>query len=181
MPPEANGKTNGTTLNPPHMRALFKLGDLSQEQVFPDWQKTITHDYVNALPLSETGEAMIFERGKNGSGAYSWQVVGGYVEEGEDPMTAIQRVLLEKSGHSSEDWVYLGSYMITDTEHQMGIGHFFCAQNTQQATQSPDFTHEDMEIKWVSQRDLKYALLDGRISVLSYAITISMVLLTVLD
>ena len=32
-------------------------------------------------------------------------------------------------------------------------------------------------IKWVSRKDLKYALLDGRIGVMSYAMTASLALL----
>jgi ADP-ribose pyrophosphatase YjhB (NUDIX family) len=139
-----------------------------------------SYDYVNALALSDSGDALIFERGKLG-GMSSWQVVGGYVGNGEDPMTAIQRILLEATGYTSEEWMYLGSYMMTDTDEQPGVGHFFCARGSQKVCQPQPDGHEELKIKWVTQRDLKCALLDGRISVLSYAITISMALLTVLD
>lgn len=139
-------------------------------------------DYVNALALSDSGEAMILERGKPGGGMSSWRVVGGYMSNGEDPMTAAQRTLLDATGYHSDEWLYLGSYVMSDSEQaESGVGHFFCARDAQQIARPNVGSLEDIEMRWVSQRDLKYALLDGRVSVLSYAITISMALLTVLE
>jgi hypothetical protein len=186
MPEQAGNKKNdveqGSVIGPPQLSELLKVDDLHRHAEASTLQKVLSTDYVNVLALNDVGQAMICESVQNGGGYSSWQVIEGKVAQGEDPMTAVQRTLLEKTGYHSDHWMYLCSYTIADDHQQLGVGHFFCARN---ARQIADYDYvspcRDRNLKWVSQRDLKYALLDGRISILSYAITISMALLTVLE
>jgi ADP-ribose pyrophosphatase YjhB (NUDIX family) len=185
MPEQAGDKRQNVKEDleywPPQLRELFELEDLHLIAEASSLQKVLAADYVNVLALNEAGEAMILEHGQNGGGYSSWRVIEGQVAQGEDPMTAVQRTLLEETGYQSDHWMYLCSYTITDDHQRLGVGHFFCARNARQLADHycVDLA-QDRKLKWVSQRDLKYALLDGRISTLSYAITISMALLTVL-
>jgi ADP-ribose pyrophosphatase YjhB (NUDIX family) len=184
MPEEASRERNSqddhAVLIPPEVQTLFDRGEIATGRMIPEGKQAQTRDFVNALAISDAGEAMIFEEGASTGGVMSWHVVGGHIEDGEDPMSAIQRALLEVAGYSSDEWLYLGSYM-AEADQDMGVGHFFCARDARPACQPVSVIHQEMKIRWVSQQDLRYALLDGRISVLSYAITISMALLTVLD
>lgn len=165
---------------PPEVQTLFDREELAAGMILPEGKQVPTRDFVNALAISDAGEAMIFEEGTSREGALSWHVVGSPIEDGEDPMSAIQRAL-QTTGYRSDEWLYLGSYMVTEDDQDMGVGHFFCARDTRPVCQPVTQADQEMKIRWVSQQDLRYALLDGRISVLSYAITISMALLTVLD
>jgi 8-oxo-dGTP pyrophosphatase MutT (NUDIX family) len=184
MPSTANREWKSVedqvTFDSLHQNTQLHANDMPEPQLISRPQAPFSCDYVNALALSDAGEALIFERGNLG-GMSSWQVVGGYVQEGEDPMMAVQRTLLEETGYHSENWLYLGSYMMSNGNEQETVGHFFCAQDAEEVASPKPAENHDREIRWVSQRDLRYALLDGRISVLNYAITISMALLTVLD
>lgn len=164
-------------LEHPFVTVSLERVRLPDGQIIPDWPKIYTHDYVNALIFDETGKAMIMEGYKHGTGCYSWQVLGGYLKEEEDPLTAVQRELLEETGYHSDHWFYLGSY-VTDANRHVGVGHFFCAHDARPVAQPDDDDLEDFEIKWVPQQELRRALLDGRIAVVSYAITISLALLT---
>lgn len=171
----------------------FSIRDVLDSRVLPDTMESqndrdrkglkslLASDYVSALALSGDGEAMILERPINGSAMASWHVVGGAIEIGEDPMTAAERTLLETTGYSSDQWLYLGSYADAEAEQRCGVGHFFCACDAQQVAVPLLDSGGSTKLRWVSQSDLKRALLDGRVHVLSYAITISMVLLTVLE
>lgn len=182
MPEEAKGVwevlKNELVLEYPFMTVSIEQVRLPNGQIVPDWPKVHTRDYVNALVLNEAGEALILEGYKHGTGWSSWQVLGGYLEEGEDPMTAVQRELLEETGYSSDQWLYLGSYVI-DANRHVGVGHFFCALNAHPVAEPNHDDLEDFELKWIPLRELKYALLDGRIAVISYAINISLALLLV--
>lgn len=163
-------------LEHPFISVSMEQVRLPNGQVIMDWPKVYTRDYVNALILNDAGEALIIEGYKHGNGWNGWQVVGGYLEEGEDPYTAVQRELLEETGYSSDNWLYLGSYTM-DANRQVGIGHFFYATGAQRIAE-PD--HDDLEafdVKWVSVKDLKYALIDGRVGVISYAANIALALL----
>ncbi|MCB8946207.1 MAG: NUDIX hydrolase [Ardenticatenaceae bacterium] len=165
-------------LEHPFVNISMEKVRLPDGQVIDDWPKIYTRDYVNALVLNEAGEAMIIEGYKHGSGWSSWQMVGGYLEEGEDPYTAIQRELLEETGYSCTNWRYLGSYTI-DANRHVGIGHFFYASGAKLIAPP---NHDDLEaftVNWVSVEDLKYALLDGRIGVISYATNVALALLMI--
>ena len=185
MPEEASRERNTqeerAVLIPPEVQAVLDGGEIATGRIISEGKHAQTRDFVNALAISDAGEAMIFEEGATKDGGMSWHVVGGPIENGEDPMSAIQRALLESTGYSSDTWLYLGSYMLAEADHDLGVGHFFCARDARSVGQPVSETHREMKIRWVSQQDLRYALLDGRISILSYAITISMALLTVLD
>jgi ADP-ribose pyrophosphatase len=165
-----------SVLEHPFLTVSMEAVRLPGGQVISDWPKVYTGDFVNAVVLNEANEVMILEGYKHGLEMFSWQVVGGYLEEGEDPVTAVQRELLEETGYHTNDWVYLGSFVL-DANRHVGIGHYFCARK---ATQIAEPNHDDLEtfgIKWVSLKELKYALLDGRICGTSYAINVALTLL----
>jgi len=152
---------------------------LPDGKIVPDWPKIYTHDYVNAVVFNKKREALILEGYKHGAGRVTWQIVGGYLEPGEDPFTAVQRELLEETGFSTKDWSYLGSFVVDPNRH-VGIGHFFCAQNvelTADRVQNNDL--ESYELKWVPLKDLRYALLDGRLAAVGYATAVALAFLTV--
>ncbi len=165
-----------TVLEHPFVTIAMEQVSLPDGRVIMDWLKIYTRDYVNALIFNDAGEALILEGYKHGNSQSSWQVVGGYLEADEDPYTAVQRELLEETGYSCDKWLYLGSYTI-DANRHVGVGHFFYATGAQRIA---DPNHDDLEtydIKWVSRKDLKYALIDGRIGVISYATNIALALL----
>lgn len=149
---------------------------LTHGQVIMDRPKTYTRDYVSALILNDAGEALIIEGYNHGTSGCSWQVVGVFLKEGEDPHTAVQRELLEEIGYSCDEWLYLGSY-IEDANQHVGVSHFFFATGAQSIAKPNHNGLETLDIKWVSVKDLKYALIDGRIGVVSYAANIALALL----
>jgi ADP-ribose pyrophosphatase len=163
----------------PYVRITMQQIELPDGRVIPDWPFVHTRDYVNALVLDASGQVMVLEGYKHGLGRSSWQVVGGYLEAGEEPLMAIKRELLEETGFQADQWQELGSF-VGDANRHVGVGHFFLANNARQVAE-PD--HDDLEkftVRWVSLDDLKGALFDGRVGIASYAINIALALL-VLD
>jgi hypothetical protein len=64
-----------------------------------------------------------------------------------------------------------------NTNHPEATGHFFAARDVQLVKPPHYKKPETCIIKWISQRQLKYALLDGRIGIMSYAFTAALSLL----
>jgi ADP-ribose pyrophosphatase len=136
-------------------------------------------DYVNVMVLNGDQEVLVLEGYKQGVGRISWQMLGGYLEKNEDPLTAVKRELLQKTGYHTTNWVYLGSYVLNTNRH-VGVGHLFCAQNVQKAGNPIHTDLESVTVKWVPLKDIRYALVDGRLAIMSHAMTVSLAMLTLL-
>jgi ADP-ribose pyrophosphatase len=149
---------------------------LPDGRVIPDWHWVHVGDYINVVVLNESGETLILEGYKHGFGRESWQVVGGYMEVGEDPLHAAQRELLEETGFASDDWTHLGSFVV-DANRHVGTGHFFVVKNAGKIAEPDHDDLEDFSMRWVSLSELQTALTDGRIVGLGYAGAIALALL----
>jgi ADP-ribose pyrophosphatase len=164
-------------LEHPFLTVEMERVRLPDGRVIEDWPIVHTRDYVNVVVLNDAGQAMILEGYKHGLGRSSWQVPGGYLKRGEEPLAAAQRELMEEIGYESDDWRSLGSFVI-DANRGVGVGHFFLATGAMQVAAS---THDDLEgfeVKWVDLAEVKQALMDGRVGIISYAANLALALLT---
>lgn len=163
-------------LQHPYVNVKYQAIQLPDGQIIPDWPIVQTRDFVNSLVLNEAGQFMILEGYKHGLGRSSWQVLGGYIEPGEDHLIAVQRELLEETGYQCDEWQHLGSFTI-DANRHVGTGHFYLARGARRIA-DPD--HDDLEqfaIRWVTMETLSQALFDGRVAIASYGINIALGLL----
>jgi ADP-ribose pyrophosphatase len=169
-----------TVLETPFLKVEMQQVRLPDGRIIDEWPIVDTGDYVNALILNEAGEAMIIEGYKHGLGRSNWQILGGYLEKGEEPLAAVQRELREETGYESDQWQHLGSFVV-DANRRIGVGHFFLAR---QARSAGEANHDDLEqftICWVSLAELREAVGDGRVAVVSYAVNIALGLLAIGD
>ncbi len=143
-----------------------------------DVQSFYTLDYVNVLVLNEAKQALVLE-GQKAAGGVRWLMPGRYLQPDEDPFTAVQQKLLELTGYQTGHWAYLGSHAI-DESQLLGVGSLFCAQQARQVAEPSPQQIMPYAVKWIPLTDLRYALLDGRINIMSHALTVSLSLLTVL-
>jgi hypothetical protein len=133
-------------------------------------------DYVNAFVLNEADEILVFEATDNGRSWSSWQMVGRHLETDENPILAVQQELLLRTGYTCKNWVYLGTFVIDETQ-KAGAGYYFCAK-VPEKTLVPDAMHsKNQKLKWVAKQEIKQALLDGRIAVINHALAISLAIL----
>ena len=160
----------------PFLKVSVQQVRLPDGQVIPDWHIVHTRDYVNVFVLNEAGEALILEGYKHGLGRSSWQVIGGYLEEGEDPLHAVQREMLEETGYASDDWQHLGSFVV-DANRYVGTGHFYLARRARPVAPPDHDDLEGFEIRWVSLEEVDQALRDGRVGIISYGVNIALALL----
>jgi len=79
------------------------------EQELFDGSKTIFEKIkrpatVMVLPVTETGKIILTKQSQPIEGEFIGSI-GGIVDEGEDPLSAIKRELLEESGYEAKEWV----------------------------------------------------------------------------
>lgn len=56
-------------------------------------------DWVNALALTPDGGLLMVNQFRYGTQDFSWEIPGGLVDPGEDPIVAAARELLEETGY----------------------------------------------------------------------------------
>lgn len=127
------------------------------------------NDYVMAVVINQMGNALVFEGGQSHAGVRSWHVIGRGLEEGENPIKAVQHELSQCLGHDQGYWIYLGSY----EGCQGRVGHLFCAKDVPHTEPLPTSC---VQAKWVPLHDLRLALLDGRFSDMSIAANVALTL-----
>lgn len=149
---------------------------LPDGRVIPDWPIVRTRDYANVVVTDDKGQFMILEGYKHGLGRSSWQVPGGYLEEGEEPLVAAMRELLEETGYTSDRWRHLGSF-IKDANRRVGTGHYYLASNAVEVSAPENPDRENYITRWVTPGEVSAALGDGRVAIVSYAVSLSLALL----
>ena len=151
--------------------------DFSDTRFYPCWYPPNKDtDYFNLLAFDEKGRGLIVEDLTANSAWGSWHLINGILKKGEDPILAVQNRLLNFTGCRSDNWLYLGSFMLNPAKPDVN-GHFFAALGAKPTGEAHFFDTQTCNLKWVSRKELKYALLDGRIGVMSYAVTTSLALL----
>lgn len=165
-----------SAIDHPFLRVTMDTVLLPDGTVIPDWPTVHAGDYVNIFVVNSSGEALILEGYKHGSGRVTWQTVGGYIERGEDPYTAAQRELLEEAGLACRQWRHLSSFVV-DANRHVGTGHFFIGYGPESVAAPDSGDLEAYELKWVPIVELKRALWDGRLNVMSYGVNVALALI----
>jgi len=68
-----------------------------------------TPDWVNVVAITPENKVVMVRQFRFGIGKITTEIPGGTVDPGETSGEAAQRELLEETGYSGEDWVYLGA------------------------------------------------------------------------
>lgn len=165
----------------PFMQVKFQEVILPNGQVIPDWPIVNLRNYINVVAFNRAGKVLIIEGYKHGIGRSSWQIMGGYIEEGEEPLTAAKRELLEETGLHSDEWEPLGDFFIADANRRGSEATFFMAKNCVQVAEPDSGDLEDYSMKWVPADVAKQALYDGRVIGMGYATPLALALLKIKD
>jgi ADP-ribose pyrophosphatase len=145
-------------------------------QVIPDWPWVITPDYVNVLPVTSEGRFLCFRQVKYALEGTSLAPVGGYIDIGENSLTAAKRELLEETGYEAADWVDLGCYVV-DGNRGVAMAYLYLAREVRQVAEPDADDLEEMEVVWLDERELGVALATGSFGCLSWAMTVAQALL----
>jgi ADP-ribose pyrophosphatase len=150
--------------------------ELPDGQVIADWPWLITPNAVIILAETEDGKFLVFRQVKYGIDGPTLAPVGGYIEPAEDPDEAAKRELLEETGYVSDDWVSLGSYLVSPNRG-FATHHLYHARRSRKVAEPDSDDLEEQQLFHLNRAELRAALLGGDIHVLAWAMTAAMVLL----
>lgn len=145
-------------------------------KVIDDWAWVITPDYVNIVAETEDGRLLCFRQIKYALDRPSLAVVGGYMEPGEDPLSAAKRELREESGYEAADWTDLGVYPV-DANRGMGSGHFYLARGVRFVGKTESDDLEEQETLLLTRDEVRQGLVQGEFKVMAWAAAMALALL----
>ena len=150
--------------------------ELPDGRVISDWPWIISPDYVIVLAVTEDGEFLCFRQTKYGVDGTSLAPVGGYLEPGEDPLTAAQRELLEETGYEAPDWINLGQYRVGGN-HGAGMAYLFLARGAHRVAEINSDDLEEQELFPLTRSEIEAALAAGEFKVLAWTTAVALALL----
>ena len=149
--------------------------ELPDGRLITNWPWVITPDYINVVAVTEDERFLCFRQVKYGIDGPTLAPVGGYINEGEEPLAAAQRELLEETGYESSNWVSLGSYLV-DPNRGIATGHLFLARQARYVTPRNADDLEEQELRILTREQIEVALDAGEIKVLAWAAAVAFAL-----
>ena len=149
--------------------------ELPDGQLIPNWPWIITPDYINVVAVTEDEHFLCFRQVKYGVEGTTLGIVGGYINEGEAPLAAAQRELLEETGYKAPDWLSLGSYIV-DPNRGFASGHLFLARQARYVAPRNADDLEEQELLLLTREEIESVLEKGEIKVLAWAATVAFAL-----
>jgi ADP-ribose pyrophosphatase len=150
--------------------------ELPDGRVISEWPWVITPDYVNVVAVTQDDKFLCLRQTKYSVEGTSLAPVGGYLEPGEDPLTAARRELLEETGYEAPDWISLGRYPV-DGNRGAGTAYLFLAQGARRVTQANADDLEEQELLRLSRSEVEAALASGEFKLLPWAAAAALALL----
>ncbi len=120
---------------------------------------------VYTLVLNTEGKALVCHTDISQVGS-EWSMLVASLPDDHDPIQAAKQSLYDL-GYESQQWVYLGSYVSIEKQ----AVHFLFARNAYRVYTSPFY---GKNFRWVCLHELRYALLDGRITKVGDATTVAL-------
>jgi ADP-ribose pyrophosphatase len=140
-----------------------------------DWPWLISPNFVVVLACTVEGKFICFRQTKYAVEGVTLAPVGGHIDEGEDPLAAAQRELLEETGFAASEWHKMGSGVLLPNRGG-GHGHLYLALDAWREADPCSDDLEEQELLFLTRRELDDALSRGEIKVLPWAALVSMAL-----
>jgi ADP-ribose pyrophosphatase len=103
-----------------------------------------TREFAIVVAVTPEGEVVLERSYKHGPRRVATSLPAGYLEEGEAPVDAARRELLEETGYESDEWRSLGSFTV-DGNYGVSTEHAFLATNARRTHGPGGAGHDDLE------------------------------------
>src|SRR5438105_4376406 len=120
---------------PPWFEVSQEKVQLPSGRVLNDFYRIVLPDFAMVVPMTREGKVVMVRGYKHGLGRINLSPPAGLLEPGEEPLRAAQRELLEETGYVTNDWTFLGKFIV-DGNRQCGTMHLFVAHNVEHERQA---------------------------------------------
>ncbi len=119
--------------------------------------------WVNIIPVTKSGEVVLIEQYRHGIEEITLEIPGGLVDGGESPEFAANRELLEETGYTPRETIFLGKSRPNPAIQDNWVYHYLAIDC--EKTQEPEFdSTESVASKLVPLGEINDLIRDGKIT-----------------
>ena len=128
----------------------------------PTWFIIDYPDWINVIAETKDGRLVMIDQYRHGLGVTKYELVAGVIDEGETPLQAAQRELLEETGFGGGEWE-LYMTLCPNTSCQSNLSYTFLARGVERLSEQHEEETEDIRVHVMDKKDVRELLEAGEI------------------
>jgi ADP-ribose pyrophosphatase len=149
--------------------------ELPDGRLVEDYLQFVAATFAQVFAETADGRVILLRQYKHGPRRVHLALPGGHVDEGESPLAAARRELLEETGYGGGDWSELGQFC-TAGNHGGSTAHSFLCRGAELKAEPLSGDLEEMTVELLDRPQLLAALTGGEFAVGSDLATIGLAL-----
>jgi ADP-ribose pyrophosphatase len=152
-----------------------------EDLLLPDGSTITNFIRVDIVPFAivfaqlEDGRVPFVRQYRQAIQRVSLELPAGHIEAGEEPLHCARRELLEEAGAESDDWQFLGRYVL-EANRGCGYAHTFLARNARLVAAPNPGDVGDMALDFLTLDEVRAKLFGGGFDIAPTVMTVSMAL-----
>lgn len=122
-----------------------------------------TPTWVNIIAITPSDEIVLIRQFRHGTRSITIEIPGGSVNEGETPLEAANRELLEETGYASSNWLEIG-VVHPNPAFQDNTCYTYLAQGAEKVAEQKTDGTEDIEVFLAPAQEVIDYIVSGRIT-----------------
>ncbi len=150
---------------PPWIKVLRERVRLPGGRIVDDYHRIVLADCVIVYAQTDDGRVVVERQYKHGAQGVGLSLPAGAIDEGEDPLLAAQRELLEETGYEARTWKFVGRYAVNGN-YGCGFAHMFLATGARLVATPDSGDLEHIEVELIDRKHLRQSVENGEIHLL---------------
>lgn len=126
----------------------------------PTWYINHFPDWICVIAITKDGKFVMESQYRHGIGDTYYELCGGVIDEGETPLQAAQRELLEETGFGGGEWTEYMKLCPNPTNHS-NYQHTFLAVGVEKLQDKHQETTEDIDTYLFTEEQVRQILENG--------------------